>query len=74
MRKVGILILIIVPVLIGCSSGDTAPAEPPKGMAPETVNAPPGAKNPEERGREEEKALLNGTNSPAQDGGGQDGK
>lgn len=53
-------------VLVGCSSG-AADVEPtPKGTPPNTMDAPPGAKNPEERGMEEQKANE-------KDGGGQDG-
>ena len=59
-------------VLSGCASNDAATAEAPKGAPPNTIEAPPGAKNPVERGMEEQKAQS-GTNSD-QDGGGQDGK
>lgn len=46
---------------IGCSGSDSSTTEaPPKGNMPETVNAPPGALNPEERGRLESGSNTSG--------------
>lgn len=66
------VIALLAMAVVGCASNDATTAEAPKGSPPNTVEAPPGAKNPEERGMEEQRAQS-GANSD-QDGGGQDGK
>ena len=69
MRKVGILAVLFVLVLplVGCSSNDTTQAPAPSGARPNTTTAPPGSKNPEERGMEAERNGTAGKGSD-QDG------
>lgn len=81
MRKLSniLLGLGLVGLLAACSSGpDAASDAKPQGNAPDTVQAPEGAKNPEERGMEEMRAAEGNANNSQfgsdQDGGGQDGK
>lgn len=75
MRKVGILALVVFIALpiIGCSGTDTTQAAPPSGSKPNTVNAPAGSKNPEERGMEAERNGTAGKGSD-QDGAGTSNK
>lgn len=71
MRKTSLQVfaaLCCLIVVAGCSGGTAEAEATPKGAPPNTVEAPAGAKNPEQRGMEDQKAAGN------QDGGGQDGK
>jgi len=70
MKRLGLLCVaaILAIAIVGCAN-DSASSEPaPKGTAPETIEAPPGAQNPEQRAKAEQ-----GNTSEPQDGGGQDG-
>lgn len=70
MKRFGLLCVaaILAIAIVGCGN-DSASSEPaPKGTPPETIEAPPGAQNPEQRGMAEQ-----GAKPGDQDGGGQDG-
>lgn len=68
MRKTLAILFVVTMLagLVGCSSSsDTGADVAPKGAPPNTVEAPPGAKNPEERAAQEQGAQ----DGAAQDGG-----
>lgn len=72
MKKILILTVTALATfaIIGCNSNADVETPKPKGDPPNVVEAPPGAKTPEQRGMEEQGRAGGGTE---QDGGGQDG-
>ncbi len=70
--KAFVAISLLSLLLLGCSNGGDAAVETPKGPPPNTVEAPPGTKTPDQIALEREKQNAAGGAS-TQDGGGQDG-
>lgn len=55
-------VLAVAALLAGCNQDSNSTEAPPKGTPPNTVQAPPGAKTPEQRGMENQanKGPLDG--------------